>query len=74
MPLAGATSKINKRQLWVEADEDGALIGRLSDANPVEVNGRLLQAGGQISIEDFPAQISLSSGELTLTLERIEPS
>ena len=46
----------------------------LSDANPVEVNGRLLQAGGQISIEDFPAQISLSSGELTLTLERIEPS
>ena len=74
VPLSGATSKINKRQLWVEADEDGALIGRLSDANPVEVNGRLLQAGGQISIEDFPAQISLSSGELTLTLERIEPS
>jgi FHA domain-containing protein len=74
VPLAGASSKINKRQLWVEADEDGALIGRLSDANPVEVNGRLLQAGGQISIEDFPAQISLSSGELTLTLERIEPS
>jgi hypothetical protein len=72
--LSGASSKINKRQLWVEADEDGALIGRLSDANPVEVNGRLLQAGGQISIEDFPAQISLSSGELTLTLERIEPS
>jgi hypothetical protein len=74
VPLAGAGSKINKRQLWVEADEDGALIGRLSDANPVEVNGRLLQAGGQISIEDFPAQISLSSGEMTLTLERIEPS
>jgi hypothetical protein len=74
VPLSGASSKINKRQLWVEADEDGALIGRLSDANPVEVNGRLLQAGGQISIEDFPAQISLSSGELTLTLERIEPS
>ena len=74
VPLSGAGSKINKRQLWVEADEDGAVIGRLSDANPVEVNGRLLQAGGQISIEDFPAQISLSSGELTLTLERIEPS
>jgi hypothetical protein len=74
VPLSGASSKINKRQLWVEADEDGAVIGRLSDANPVEVNGRLLQAGGQISIEDFPAQISLSSGELTLTLERIEPS
>ena len=74
VPLSGATSKNNTRQLWVEADEDGALIGRLSDANPVEVNGRLLQAGGQISIEDFPAQISLSTGELTLTLERIEPS
>ena len=71
VPLEGATSKINKRQLWIEASEDGALIGRLSDANPVEVKGRLVQAGGQISIDAFPAEISLSNGEMKLTLERL---
>jgi hypothetical protein len=74
VPLEGATSKINKRQLWIEAAEDGALIGRLSDANPVEVKGRLVQAGGQISIDAFPADISLSNGEMKLTLERIGTS
>jgi hypothetical protein len=68
--LDGANTKINKRQLWIEASDDGALIGRLSDANPVEVKGRLVQAGGQISIDSFPAEISLSSGEMKLTLDR----
>ena len=71
VPLEGATSKINKRQLWIEASEDGALIGRISDANPVEVKGRLVQAGGQISIDAFPAEISLSNGEMKLTVERV---
>src|SRR5262249_42765287 len=69
--LEGANSKINKRQLWIEASEDGALIGRISDANPVEVKGRLVQAGGQISIDAFPAEISLSNGEMKLTVERL---
>jgi hypothetical protein len=73
VPLTGAGTKVNKRQLWIEAGGEGdAVIGRLSDANPVEVNGRLLQAGGQISIDEFPAEISLSSGEMTLRLERLE--
>ena len=71
MPLSGASSKINKRQLWIEASEDGALIGRISDANPVEVKGRLVQAGGQISIDAFPAEINLSNGEMKLTVERL---
>ena len=71
VPMEGATNKINKRQLWIEASDDGALIGRLSDANPVEVKGRLVQAGGQISIDAFPAEISLSNGEMRLTLERV---
>jgi hypothetical protein len=75
VPLQGATSKINKRQIWIEASNDGeAVIGRLSDANPVEVKGRLVQAGGQIAIDAFPAQISLSSGEMTLTLDRFADS
>jgi hypothetical protein len=73
VPLEGATTKINKRQLWIEAEGEGAVIGRLSDANPVEVRGRLVQAGGQISIDSFPAEITLSSGELKLTLDRLSP-
>jgi hypothetical protein len=71
VPLTGANTKINKRQVWIEAEDGGAVIGRLSDANPVEVNGRLLQAGGQIDVDTLPVQISLSSGELHLTVERI---
>ena len=71
VPLHGAGTRINKRQVWIEAGEAGAVIGRLSDANPVEVRGRLVQAGGQIAIETFPAEISLSSGALKLTLDRI---
>ena len=71
VPLLGASTKINKRQVWIEAEDGGAVIGRLSDANPVEVNGRLLQAGGQIDVDVLPAEISLSSGELVLTVERL---
>lgn len=69
--LQGATTKINKRQLWIEASPAGAVIGRFSRANPVEVKGRLVQAGGQIAVDALPADISLSSGEMKLTLERI---
>jgi hypothetical protein len=71
VPLTGASTKINKRQVWIEAEGGGAVIGRLSDANPVEVNGRLLQAGGQIDVDTLPAEISLSSGELVLTVDRL---
>lgn len=72
--LTGANTKINKRQVWIEAEDGGAVIGRLSDANPVEVNGRLLQAGGQIDVDTLPVQISLSSGELHLTVDRLGPT
>jgi hypothetical protein len=72
--LTGAGTKVNKRQLWIEAGGDAAVIGRLSEANPVEVKGRLIQAGGQISIDRFPAEISLSNGAFTLTLDRIAAS
>jgi hypothetical protein len=72
--LAGAGSKINKRQVWIEAGAGGAIIGRLSEANPVEVMGRLVQSGGQIAIDSFPAEVSLSNGELCLTVDRIGPA
>ena len=70
--LTGAASKINKRHLWIEAGGGGVIIGRFSEANPVEVGGRLVQQGGQIAVDSFPVQVNLSNGEMKLTIERVE--
>jgi hypothetical protein len=63
---------VNKRQVFVEATDAGAVIGRLPSANPVQVNGRLLQKGGQLPAAALPAEISLSDGEVTLVLAWVE--
>lgn len=70
--LNGASAKINKRQLWIEAGAGGVIIGRFSEANPVEVAGRLIQSGGQIAVDRFPVDVSLSNGEMNLTIHRVE--
>ena len=70
--LTGAAGKINKRQLWIEAGGGGVIIGRFSEANPVEVAGRLVQQGGQIAVDSFPVQVTLSNGEMKLTIDRVE--
>jgi hypothetical protein len=67
--LSGASNEINRRQLFVEPTGDGVLVGRVSDANAVQVNGRLIQAGGQIAVSELPLEISLSSGALVLRVE-----
>jgi hypothetical protein len=72
VPLTGAASKINKRQLWIEAGGGGVIIGRFSEANPVEVGGRLVQQGGQIAVDRFPVQVTLSNGEMALTIDRLD--
>lgn len=72
VPLTGAASKINKRHLWIEAGGGGVIIGRFSEANPVEVAGRLVQQGGQIAVDKFPVQVTLSNGEMQLTIDRVE--
>lgn len=72
VPLTGAAGKINKRQLWIEAGGGGVIIGRFSEANPVEVAGRLVQQGGQIAVDRFPVQVKLSNGEMNLTIDRLE--
>jgi Protein of unknown function (DUF3662) len=71
VPLTGAASKINKRHLWIEAGGGGVIIGRFSEANPVEVAGRLVQQGGQIAVDSFPVQVMLSNGEMKLTIDRV---
>jgi hypothetical protein len=70
--LSGANAKINKRHLWIEAGGGGVIIGRFSEANPVEVSGRLIQSGGQIAVDHFPVDVSLSSGEMNLKIHRVE--
>lgn len=70
--LSGANAKINKKQLWIEAGAGGVIIGRFSEANPVEVAGRLIQSGGQIAVDRFPVDVSLSNGEMNLTIHRVE--
>ena len=70
--LSGATAKINKKHLWIEAGAGGVIIGRFSEANPVEVAGRLIQTGGQIAVDRFPVDVSLSNGEMNLTIHRVE--
>ena len=72
VPLTGAGTKINKRQLWVESGGGGVIVGRFSEANPVEVSGRLVQPGGQIAVNRFPVDVTLSNGEMKLTIDRVE--
>ena len=67
--LAGAGHRVSRRHAWVEAAEQGATIGRLPDANPVQVNGRLIQPGGSLTVDALPVEISLSSGELTVFVD-----
>ncbi|MEQ1506110.1 MAG: hypothetical protein ABMB14_28010 [Myxococcota bacterium] len=70
VPLHGATPTINKRQLFVEPTDGGAIVGRLAGANPVQVNGRLLQPGGEVELAGFPIHLSLSDGALCPILDR----
>lgn len=68
--LSGASNKINKRQVWIESGAGGVIIGRFSGANPVQVAGRLIQSGGQIAVDRLPLDVSLSNGEMSLTIDR----
>jgi hypothetical protein len=67
--LTGAGSKINKQQLWIAVTTRGVRIGRFADANPVQVNGQAVSAGADVEA-DGEAEISLSRGELVVTVRR----
>lgn len=72
--LTGAGQRINSRQVALEMAAAGVAITRLSEANPVEVNGRSLQPGGRILADELPIRIVLSSGALVLDVHRAGPS
>jgi hypothetical protein len=67
--LTGASSKVNKQHAWIAVAPTSVRIGRLAGANPVQVNGQPLKGGDEVSVE-LPAEISLSHGDVVLTLRR----
>jgi hypothetical protein len=66
--LHGAGATVNKQHFWIAATPTGVRIGRYPKANPVHVNGALLDAGGELEVTR-PAEISLSRGDLMLTVK-----
>lgn len=69
--LTGAGAKVNKQQCWIALGPSGlgVRIGRLANANPVHVNGQAVAASQEIEAA-LPVEISLSRGDLVLTVRR----
>jgi hypothetical protein len=70
--LEGAGTRVSRRHAWVENTGETVLVGRVPEANPVQVNGRPLQAGGSIALAALPADLSLASGELVVRITSAE--
>jgi hypothetical protein len=66
--LAGAGAKVNKQHLWLLAGARTVRIGRFPKANPVQINGQSLAAGDDVEV-GVPAEISLSRGELVMSVQ-----
>jgi hypothetical protein len=69
VPLTGASGKVNKQHLWIAVGTTTARIGRFANANPVHVNDAAVGLGADVEVE-LPAEVSLSRGDLVLTLSR----
>jgi hypothetical protein len=67
--LTGAGAKVNKQQFWIALGTSGVRVGRLANANPVHVNGQPVTASQELEAA-LPAEISLSRGDLVLTVRR----
>jgi hypothetical protein len=67
--LTGAGAKVNKQHLWIAVGTSSVRIGRLANANPVHVNGQLVAASHEVEVA-LPAEVSLSRGDLVLTVRR----
>jgi len=67
--LTGAGAKVNKQHFWIAFGTSSVRIGRLAGANPVHVNGTPVAAAAETEAT-LPAEISLSRGDLVLTVRR----
>lgn len=65
--LHGAGATVNKQHCWIAATPTGVRVGRYAKANPVHVNGALVEAGADVEVTR-PAEISLSRGDLVVTV------
>jgi hypothetical protein len=65
--LIGAGAKVNKQHAWIAATNVKLRVGRFAKANPVHVNGQAVGAGEEIET-NLPAEISLSHGDMVLTV------
>jgi hypothetical protein len=65
--VTGASTKVNKQQFSIMAGPTSVRIARLANANPVQVGDRPLAAGEELDVVP-PAEISLSRGELVISL------
>ncbi|HUS31096.1 MAG TPA: FhaA domain-containing protein [Kofleriaceae bacterium] len=63
--LTGAAATVNKQHFWIAATASSIRVGRYAKANPVHVNGQLVEAGADIEAT-LPAEISLSRGDLVI--------
>lgn len=71
VPLVGAGATVNKVQAWIEVQRDGVRIGRMAQGNPVQVDGRVLQPGGELDVPRARLALRLSNElEITVTLDR----
>ncbi len=73
IPLRGASPRVNKQHLFIVARSARAVIGRMPGANPVHVDGRPLGAGEELELSASRIEISLSLGDFTLALVRLDP-
>ena len=65
--LVGAGTKVNKQHFWIAATSQSVRVGRFAKANPVHVNGQAVAGGDEVEVS-LPAEISLSHGDLVLTV------
>jgi hypothetical protein len=66
--LAGAGPTVSKQHFWIAATPGKVRIGRFAKANPVHVNGQLVEAGAETEVA-LPAEISLSRGDLVVSVK-----
>ncbi|MEL6344936.1 MAG: FhaA domain-containing protein [Myxococcota bacterium] len=67
--LTGASNRINSAHFHLERGDLGMVVSRPVRSNPVKVNGKLLQPGGRLVVSGSTAEIELSNGEMSLTVE-----
>ncbi|MDQ3339579.1 MAG: DUF3662 domain-containing protein [Myxococcota bacterium] len=65
--LIGAGTKVNKQHFWIAATPSAVRVGRFAKANPVHVNGQSIGGGEEVEVA-LPAEISLSHGDLVITV------